>query len=339
MSIVRAARKTQFYVLPTATIEDDRLSWEARGMLVYLLQKPDNWNANVKHLIAQTKDCLGKSSGRDKVYAVLKELRMAGYVYSAFKRVGGEFKGVIYEVSEEPDLEAGAAYIASLEAGPEQPFTDLPEAVEPDSPYPDSPETVPPGTAEPEAITSTESSISTERAVKPTAHPSPAQARPDLATALVLPDDYPAVFPSSPTSSIYAAWLAYAVAFRERYKLWPVYNSTVAGQMAKAVARIQGATPAAAAHYVKHENATGLVDKLHPVASFLKDCESYSGKAVLAAQSQKRANKTAAALREAEQANPSAPIPAETPKSGPSPTSAGKAALDALKGRVRLQNN
>ena len=335
MSIIRAARKAQFYVLPTLVIEDDRLSWEARGLLVYLLQKPDHWNANVKRLIDQTRNCLGKSSGRDKVYAILKELRMAGYVYSTFKRVGGEFKGVSYEVSEEPDLEAAAAYIASLDGGPEQPFPDLPETVETTPPLTDLPETVAPDTANPGALTSTESATSTEKELKPITDPQPPKPAQDLPTgdAPTLPPDYPSEFPTNPASSIYSAWLAYAVAFRERYKLWPVYNATVAGQMGKAVARIQGATPAAATHYVKNEVSHGLVDRLHPVAIFLKNCESYAGKAQLAEKSKKRADKTAAALQEAEQASASAPLQAENRKSIPSPASAGAVALSALKRR------
>lgn len=338
MSIVRAARKTQYYVLPTTTIEDDRLSWEARGLLVYLLQKSDNWNANVNHLISQTKNCLGKAAKRDKVYSILKELRMAGYVYSTFKRVGGEFKGVIYEVSEDPDLEAGAAYMASLESGLDQPFTDLPETVETPSPLTDSPETVPPDTANPGAITSTESSTSIEKALKPITDPQAAKPHPDPAADIdpTLPADYPSEYPSNPASAIFAAWRAYAVAFRERHKLWPVYNATVGGVMGKAVVRVQGAAPAAVTHYVKHENGTSVVDKLHPVTIFLKHCESYAAKAVLAGQSKKRADRAAAALREAEQASPSAPQATENTKSIPSPASAGAAALSALKTRVGI---
>jgi len=109
MSIIRAARKNQFYVLPTTTIEDNRLSWEARGMLVYLLSKPDHWEVRVEDLLARTRNCLGKRSGRDKVYSILKELQMAGYVVRQYDRQGGAFQGMTYEVAETPDLDAGAA--------------------------------------------------------------------------------------------------------------------------------------------------------------------------------------------------------------------------------------
>ena len=75
MSIIRLPRRDRYAVISSACIEDKRLSWEARGLLIYLLSKKDNWQVKIKDLINQTKDCLGVRSGRDKVYKVLKELR------------------------------------------------------------------------------------------------------------------------------------------------------------------------------------------------------------------------------------------------------------------------
>jgi hypothetical protein len=89
MSIVRAARKSNFYVCPSSVIEDRRLSWAARGLLVYLLSKPDNWFIQIKDLLNQTMGAIGGRSGRDKVYKLLNELRAAGYVYQEFVREGG----------------------------------------------------------------------------------------------------------------------------------------------------------------------------------------------------------------------------------------------------------
>ena len=130
MSIIRAARKSQFYTLPTATIDDDRLSWEARGLLIYLLSKPDHWKVQVKDLINRTKNAIGRPAGRDKVYTILNELRAAGYIVRSFNREGGNFIGVEYEIADTPDLEAGAEYVRSLESKDTPPFTDKPETVE-----------------------------------------------------------------------------------------------------------------------------------------------------------------------------------------------------------------
>lgn len=321
MSIIRAARHTNYYVLPTATIEDDRLSWEARGMLVYLLQKPDHWNADVTHLIGRTKACLGKAAGRDKVYSILKELRLAGYVYSQYRRVGGEFKGVDYEVSEVPDLEAAERYAAYLADKSAAPFTDLPD-------------TAPPGPANPGALDKTERATKIEKAEKPISDPESV----DLVQGsgeivdLTLPADYPKEYPCAPGRPIFDAWRAYAIAFKARHKLWPVYNSTVAGQMGKAVARIQGAAPAAVAYYVSQEASPTIVAKLHPVGSFLKDCESYAAKSELAAKSKKRADKAAAALKQAEHALSVVQLENADTNPVPNRSGVGKAALDRLRG-------
>lgn len=183
----------------------------------------------------------------------------------------------------------------------------------------------------------TENTTESTSDIKPTADPLDAKTDPEPAADIdpTLPADYPREYPG-PASKIFAAWRAYAVAFRERYKQWPTYNVTVAGIMGKAVVRIQDATPAAATHYVKHEKAPSIVDKFHPVTVFLKHCEAYKAKVVEAEQSKKRADKAAAALREAEQASASAPQANENTKSIPSPASTGAAALSALKTRVGI---
>lgn len=328
MSIIRAARKAQFYNLPTTIVDDDRLSWEARGLLVYLLSKPDKWTVQVRDLINRTKNAIGKSAGKDKVYSIINELRAAGYIYREFKREGGTFIGVDYEVSETADLEAAAEYLRSVESKSVAPsFPDLTETVDTPPPFPDLTETAAPITAKPETLDSTESTSSIEKALKPTGSP------PELDSEAVptTPVDYPLEYPGA-GSTIFEAWRAYAIAFNERYKQWPFYNSVVAGMMGKAVTRIKAATPAAVAHYVKSENGTNLTDKMHPVATFLKDCESYAGKAAQAEQSKKRADRAAAAVRAAEEKPPVEPPETESDKpSSTSPASAGAVALTLLK--------
>lgn len=338
MSIIRAARKAQFYNLPTHVVDDDRLSWEGRGMLIYLLSKPDNWTIQARDLINRTKKAIGKSAGKDKVYSIINELRAAGYIYREFKREGGNFVGVEYEVSETPDLEAAAEYVKSLEAKASTPFPDLTETVDQSPPFTDLPETAESFTAKPETLDSTERATSIEKAVEPITDPLAVKSDQDQGAEIdsTLPADYPSEYPRNPASTIYAAWRAYAIAFRERYKIWPVYNATVAGIMGKAVVRIQDAAPSAATHYVKHESAASLIASLHPVTVFLKNCEGYAGKAVLTEQSQKRADRAAVAMQEAERASASAPLPTENTKSIPSPASAGVAALSALKTRVGI---
>lgn len=267
MSIVRAERKSQFYTLPNATIEDDRLSWEARGMLVYLLSKPDHWEVLVRDLINRTKNALGKRSGRDKVYAILKELRMAGYLCMTRQREGGEFTGVDYEVSETPDREAGAAYMASLEKGCASPLPEKPDTATPD--------TAPPDPAKPENLDSTESSFSTEETENLPGGVGEAPGHGGGEWVAGMPDNYP----TSPESASYAPWMAYAKAFKKVHRDWPIFNASVASLMSQLVKRVGADATATARYYVENITARQVVEGHHPISTLLKNCESYALKA------------------------------------------------------------
>lgn len=106
MSIRRGPRpETKFYTLDKAISEDTRLSWQARGLLIFLLGKPDHWEVSVQHLIKQTQDAIGRAAGRDAVRVILKELETAGYLKADLARSeGGAFNGMAYTVSEIPDM-------------------------------------------------------------------------------------------------------------------------------------------------------------------------------------------------------------------------------------------
>lgn len=66
-------RPNNFVMLDKTFLEDDRLSFKAKGILAYLLSKPDNWKVIVGNLVKYSKD------GKSAVYAGLKELKECGY--------------------------------------------------------------------------------------------------------------------------------------------------------------------------------------------------------------------------------------------------------------------
>jgi len=67
------------------TVEDSRLSWKARGLLVYLLSKPHNW-------VVYTAELTNASpGGRDAVLTGLRELELFGYIVR--KRLHDEASG------------------------------------------------------------------------------------------------------------------------------------------------------------------------------------------------------------------------------------------------------
>lgn len=95
--IIRTPGRDRYTIISKVPLEDSRLSWKARGLLSYLLSKPDNWNVIVSHLVNEAPD------GRDSIFAGLKELEDSGYIRRSRKRMGsGRFDGLDTEVFEEP---------------------------------------------------------------------------------------------------------------------------------------------------------------------------------------------------------------------------------------------
>lgn len=73
MTILRRHLSTGYTVLPTAALEDSRLSFRARGILAFLIAKPDDWKVRAESIAKAGKE------GRDAVQGALRELRNCGY--------------------------------------------------------------------------------------------------------------------------------------------------------------------------------------------------------------------------------------------------------------------
>lgn len=96
-TITRAGSRDRFTVVHNRTIEDDRLSFRALGLLVFILSKPDNWRTHVAHLATT------HSEGREAVRVALGELEECGYVERKWMRGEGELTpSMHYLVSELP---------------------------------------------------------------------------------------------------------------------------------------------------------------------------------------------------------------------------------------------
>lgn len=98
-TIFRIKRHTSdFFLYHRQTAQDRNLSLEARGMLAYLLSKPEDWEV-------QPGD-LEQGCSRGKVYKIMRELKNAGYMREVIER---DKKGYItdryYEVYEVPQLD------------------------------------------------------------------------------------------------------------------------------------------------------------------------------------------------------------------------------------------
>lgn len=92
-------RPNNFVMIDKTFLEDERLSFKAKGILAYLLSKPDNWKVIVGNLVKYSKD------GKSAVYAGLKELKECGYyvktpIRSEDGRRISRWESTVYEVPD-----------------------------------------------------------------------------------------------------------------------------------------------------------------------------------------------------------------------------------------------
>ena len=98
-TIILATHRDRSVTIDQRTIEDDYLSWAARGLLIYLLSRTDGWTLQVEEL----SEC--GDLGRDGIYSLLNELREAGYVtYEKERDEYGRIRGGTYAIYEIPEL-------------------------------------------------------------------------------------------------------------------------------------------------------------------------------------------------------------------------------------------
>lgn len=97
-TIFRVAKNADnpFVMIDRRVIENPALSWKAKGMLAYLLSRPDNWVVRFSDLVKRSPD------GGHTVRAALKELRDAGHLKITTERENGRVKQWIYTIFEVP---------------------------------------------------------------------------------------------------------------------------------------------------------------------------------------------------------------------------------------------
>ena len=124
MSIIRAKRTQNFTIINNKVYERHVLSWQAMGMLGYLLSKPDDWRVVVPELVNVTKDTK-KQTGREGVYNILKELEEKGYL-TRKKNKDGTVDSFIFDEPKTVGLESAQTNQAQPnEAQPNQAQPDV----------------------------------------------------------------------------------------------------------------------------------------------------------------------------------------------------------------------
>ena len=98
-TIIRATHRDRPFIIDQRTVENECLSWAARGLLIYLLSRTDGWTLRVEEL----SEC--GDLGRDGIYNLLHDLREAGYVtYEKERDEYGRIRGGTYAIYEIPEL-------------------------------------------------------------------------------------------------------------------------------------------------------------------------------------------------------------------------------------------
>lgn len=92
------ARKTAepFAIVCKRILDDPRLSWRAKGIVAYLIGKPDGWKLRVSDLVKHGTD------GKHAIRAALNELRDYGYAQFTRHRQGGVISEGEWEISDSP---------------------------------------------------------------------------------------------------------------------------------------------------------------------------------------------------------------------------------------------
>lgn len=90
-------RASNFTMIQNALINQPTLSWAAKGILIYLLSKPDGWKVYTADIVKHA------TNGKDSVKTLTKELRAAGYItLSKIVDSKGRVKEWRYDVYDEP---------------------------------------------------------------------------------------------------------------------------------------------------------------------------------------------------------------------------------------------
>ena len=102
MSFRRSSRNQNFTVVYNEVAQHDTMTMEARGLLLFMLSLPEDWEYHKKWLQDQ---CPGW--GREKLAKILKELEQKGYLIRTTKRSedGKKLAGWLWEVLAESGLE------------------------------------------------------------------------------------------------------------------------------------------------------------------------------------------------------------------------------------------
>lgn len=111
MTTIRVAQRARFTTIDRETLNDERLSFRARGILAWLLDKPDDWRCNADEIAAQT------TEGRDAVRTALRELMALDYIRRTREQDAGGQWHTVTVVFERPVTDDGFPVVGFPDVG------------------------------------------------------------------------------------------------------------------------------------------------------------------------------------------------------------------------------
>ena len=97
MAIIRVPKVTNYTVMSNHHLTDRDLSFKAKGLMSYMLSRPDDWDFTIAGLSRLNKD------GRDAIGRIIQELESHGYLERIRRRQSkGTFGTMEYVLHEQP---------------------------------------------------------------------------------------------------------------------------------------------------------------------------------------------------------------------------------------------
>lgn len=101
LSIIRDKHEAHYFKVSNAAVENPNISFKAKGILAYLLSKPNTWTIRIEDIIKHSKD------GKEAVRSGIDELVKAGYITKKQNRSSrgafGEWEYTVYENPIQPE--------------------------------------------------------------------------------------------------------------------------------------------------------------------------------------------------------------------------------------------
>ena len=98
MSILKKSFRIDFTQVPNVIINDSKVSLKAKGLYLYMISKPDNWQFSLKGMQTQLKE------SRNSILSTINELIKLGYLEKIKNRINGRQSANDYIMYLEPKL-------------------------------------------------------------------------------------------------------------------------------------------------------------------------------------------------------------------------------------------